>query len=65
MNKITEEGFNVTDVCKLWKKYEETENIVRKQGSGQTTKLTNEIKILIKKKMKNEDETRLHYFHDE
>ena len=49
---------------KFWRKYEETGSIARKQGSGQTTKMTNDIKILIEEKMKNEDETSLHYFHD-
>ena len=47
-------------VCKLWKKYEKTGNIVKKRGSGQTSKLTNEIKILIEEKLKHEDETSLH-----
>ena len=46
-------------VCKLWKKYEETGSTARKHGRGQMSKLTNEIKILIEEKMKNENETSL------
>lgn len=46
----------------MWKKYKKTGSIVRKQGSGQTSKLTNEIKILIEEKLKHEDETSLQQF---
>ena len=65
LNIISGEGFNVStaDICKFRKKYEETENMARKQESGQTSKLTNENKIPIEEKMKNEDKTSLH-FHD-
>ena len=55
---------STADVWKYWKKYEETGSIAKKQESGQMTKLTNDIKILIEEQMKNEDETSLHYFLD-
>jgi hypothetical protein len=48
VNIISEEGLNSTaGICKYSKKYKETGSIARKQESGQTSKLTNDIKIPI------------------
>ena len=56
---LREEGLisNQMGIHKFLQKHRETNNIEKRSGSGQPTKMTTAVKALIEQKMRDDDET--------